>query len=592
MRVGGEDYRDAPPEEHLQKTPRGIYLADRLAQPRSVHVDRNPGFGYRVGGLLEHRGDVALRTAPEDLDEVGVSYDVEASGEGCFADVLEVALVELVGLVLVVDLAVVGVVHVLAVDLVYAADDVVVGEGARDPVHLLLRPGHEVYLYAEPQLKSVNLFARPLEGREVYVIQIPVVLGYAHLNEPPLLRDLAVAEDVFGGHRAVSVGNDVQMIVDHRGAFLLSCTNDSGPYLIRCRGEDHLKERSAALRTLAYIVTGLLSAAAVVSALTNAPTIFVFTVSALALVGLAWVLGQATDSLGAHAGPRIGGILNATFGNAAELIITIFALSAGLTTVVKASIIGSVIGNVLLVLGMSVLFGGLKNGPQKFSQTVAGANSAMLVIVAIGLSIPTIFANTGPREGSLATEYLSIGVAVVLVVLYILSLVFYFTEPEAPSGAGEPPAFGPRASAGLLALSTGAVSWISEIFVGAIEPLVKEIGISELFIGVILVPIIGNVAEHVVGVKLAYENKIEFSMFTSVGSSLQVALLVTPVLVFLGPLLGHPLHLTFSALELGSLAAAAIVAAIISLDGRSNWLEGAMLCGVYAVVALAFFFSG
>ena len=345
------------------------------------------------------------------------------------------------------------------------------------------------------------------------------------------------------------------------------------------------------LRILAYAVTAVLSAAAVAAGLLHAPTLLVFGLSALALIGLAWVLGQATDSLGTHTGPRLGGIRNATFGNAAELIITIFALSAGLTTVVKASIIGSVIGNVLLVLGMSVLVGGLKNGAQKFSQTVAGANSAMLVIVVIGLALPTIFANTGPQESPLAGEYLSIGVAVVLVILYVLSLVFYFDNPEASATEEETPAFGLKASAGLLVLSTGAVSWISEIFVGAIEPLVKELGISELFIGVILVPIIGNVAEHVVGVQLAYENKIEFSMFTSVGSSLQVALLVTPVLVFLGPILGHPLHLTFSALELGALAAAAIVAAIISLDGRSNWLEGAMLCGVYAIVALAFFFT-
>ncbi len=342
-----------------------------------------------------------------------------------------------------------------------------------------------------------------------------------------------------------------------------------------------------------YGATAFLTVAAVVVEFLHAPVLIIFVLAALALIGLAWVLGQATEALGSHTGPRIGGILNATFGNAAELIITIFALSAGLTTVVKAAIIGSVIGNVLLVLGASILVGGIKNGTQKFSQPIASANSSMLAIVAISLALPTIFSATAPKESAQAAQHLSIGVALILVILYILSLVFYFRNPESPAGSEEEeaPAFGAKASLGLLVISTVAVSYVSEIFVGAIEPLVKEVGISELFIGVILVPIVGNIAEHVVGVRLAYKNKIEFSIFTSVGSSLQVALLVTPVLVFLGPFLGHPLVLTFSTLELGALGAAVIVAAIISLDGESNWLEGVMLCSVYAIAALAFFFS-
>jgi len=340
---------------------------------------------------------------------------------------------------------------------------------------------------------------------------------------------------------------------------------------------------------VAYAVTVLLTAGVVVAELLHAPTLLVFAVSALALVGLAWVLGQATESLGHHAGPRVGGVLNATFGNAAELIITIFALAAGLTTVVKASIIGSIIGNVLLVLGASLLIGGLKNGAQTFSATIAGINASMLAIVAAALSLPTIFAATNPGQGP-AT--LSVEVAVVMFVLYVLYLLYYLRSPEGGVATGEGHApFGRVASLVVLLVSTAAVAFTSEAFVGAIEPLTEEYGISELFVGVIIVPIVGNIAEHVVGVQIAYKNNMDFSMAISLGSSIQVALLVTPILIFLGPLLGHPLRLVFTPLELGALGAAVVVTGFAALDGRSNWLEGAMLCGVYIIAALAFFFS-
>ncbi|HLL98367.1 MAG TPA: calcium/proton exchanger [Rubrobacteraceae bacterium] len=340
---------------------------------------------------------------------------------------------------------------------------------------------------------------------------------------------------------------------------------------------------------VAYAVTVLLTAGVVVAELVHAPTLLVFAVSALALVGLAWVLGQATESLGHHAGPRVGGVLNATFGNAAELIITIFALAAGLTTVVKASIIGSIIGNVLLVLGASLLIGGLKNGAQTFSATIAGINASMLAIVAAALSLPTIFAATNPGQGP-AT--LSVEVAVVMFVLYVLYLLYYLRSPEGGVATGEGHApFGRVASLVVLLVSTAAVAFTSEAFVGAIEPLTEEYGISELFVGVIIVPIVGNIAEHVVGVQIAYKNNMDFSMAISLGSSIQVALLVTPILIFLGPLLGHPLRLVFTPLELGALGAAVVVTGFAALDGRSNWLEGAMLCGVYIIAALAFFFS-
>jgi Ca2+:H+ antiporter len=339
---------------------------------------------------------------------------------------------------------------------------------------------------------------------------------------------------------------------------------------------------------VAYGATVALTLAVVAAELLHAPTLLIFAFSALALVGLAWVLGQATESLGHHAGPRVGGILNATFGNAAELIITIFALSAGLTTVVKASIIGSVIGNVLLVLGASILIGGLKNGVQGFSAEIAGINASMLAIVAAALSLPTIFAITNPGP---SPTTLSIEVAVVMFVLYVLYLAYILRSPGgSAAGEGEAP-FGRTASLVLLFVATAAVAYASEAFVGAIEPLTEEYGISELFVGVIIVPIVGNIAEHVVGVQIAYKNDMDFSMGISLGSSIQVALLVTPILVFLGPLLGAPLRLTFTPLELATLGAAVVVTGFVALDGKSNWLEGAMLCGVYVIAALAFFFS-
>jgi Ca2+:H+ antiporter len=343
------------------------------------------------------------------------------------------------------------------------------------------------------------------------------------------------------------------------------------------------------LRRVAYGVTILLTLAVVVVELIHGSEILLFVVSGLALIGLAWVLGQATESLGHHSGPRVGGILNATFGNAAELIITIFALSAGLTTIVKASIIGSIIGNVLLVLGLSLLLGGLKNGTQSFSATIAGVNASMLAIVAAALALPTIFAATNPGSGP---TNLSIEVAVVLIVLYALYLIFYLRSPEAGIATGEGHApFGRTVSLVVLLASTAAVAFASEAFVSAIQPITEEYGVSELFVGVIVVPIVGNIAEHIVGVQIAYKNQMDFSMAISLGSSIQVALLVTPILVFLGPLLGHPLKLVFTPLELGSLAAAVIVTGFVALDGKSNWLEGAMLVGVYIIAALAFYFS-
>jgi Ca2+:H+ antiporter len=324
------------------------------------------------------------------------------------------------------------------------------------------------------------------------------------------------------------------------------------------------------------------------------PTIL-FIVSAAAILGLAWVVGLSTERLGAISGPQVGGILNATFGNIAELIIAFFALQAGLLEVVKASITGSIIGNLLLVLGASVLLGGLKNGTQQFNRQVAGSNAGLLVLAAIGLFVPAVFAATtaDPAEGNLVQE--SVLVAVLLMVGYALSLVFQFSNPAETLGGHGPaaghggPAWTGRTAVFVLLTAAVLLAFLSEILVGAIEPFIARFGLSEFFVGVILIPTIGNLAEHLVAVQLAFKNKMEFAMAVSFGSSLQVALFVAPILVLLGLVLGQPMDLVFEPLEVAAVGAAVAISALIAFDGESNWLEGALLMLVYIILAVSFF---
>ena len=327
------------------------------------------------------------------------------------------------------------------------------------------------------------------------------------------------------------------------------------------------------------------------------PTI-VFVVSAAAILGLAWVVGLSTERLGALSGPQVGGILNATFGNIAELIIAFFALQAGLIEVVKASITGSIIGNLLLVLGASVLVGGLKNGTQTFSRAIAGSNAALLVLAAVGLFIPAIFAfSTGggdaSTDGTIIEE--SVVVALILMVGYVLSIVFQFRNPsetlgghEASEGHGGP-AWTRRSSVVVLLAAAVLLAVLSEILVGSIEPFIETFGLSEFFVGVVLIPTIGNLAEHLVAVQLAFKNKMEFAMAVCYGSSLQVALFVGPLLVLIGVLIGQEMTLVFSPLEVAAVAAAVGISALIALDGESNWLEGALLILIYIILAVSFF---
>jgi Ca2+:H+ antiporter len=324
------------------------------------------------------------------------------------------------------------------------------------------------------------------------------------------------------------------------------------------------------------------------------PTIL-FVLSAAAILGLAWVVGLSTERLGALTGPQVGGILNATFGNIAELIIAFFALQAGLIEVVKASLTGSIIGNLLLVMGASVLIGGLRHGTQTFSEKIAGANAALLVLALIGLFVPAIFALTtqDPSQGTITEE--SVLVSIVLIVGYVLSLIFQFTNPDRTLGGhGEPTGHGGPAWTGKVAIvvllgAAALLAVLSEILVGAIEPFIETFGLSAFFVGVVLIPTIGNLAEHLVAVQLAAKDKMEFAMAVTFGSSLQVALFVAPLLVLLGVLIGQPMDLVFTPLEIAAVAAAVAISTLIAFDGESNWLEGALLTLVYIIAAVSFF---
>jgi Ca2+:H+ antiporter len=319
-----------------------------------------------------------------------------------------------------------------------------------------------------------------------------------------------------------------------------------------------------------------------------------FVVSAVAILGLAWVVGLSTERLGAITGPQVGGIINATFGNIAELIIAFFALQAGLITVVKASLTGSIVGNLLFVMGAAVLAGGLRNGTQRFDARIAGTNAALMVLGAVGLFLPAVFAASGSEtEGSRVEE--SVLVALVLIVGYALSLAWQLRNPQAVlGGPGEAegeagPAWTARTAVGVLLVAAALLAVLSEILVASIEPFIAQFGLSELFVGVILIPTIGNLAEHLVAIQLAYKNRIEFALAVSFGSSLQVSLFVAPLLVLLGVVVGQPMDLVFQPLEVAAVAVAVGVSALIALDGESNWLEGALLLLVYLVVAISFF---
>jgi Ca2+:H+ antiporter len=356
-----------------------------------------------------------------------------------------------------------------------------------------------------------------------------------------------------------------------------------------------------------YVLTPFILAAVVLELLHASPTI-IFATAAVGIVPTAALMGLATEELAARSGPGIGGFLNVTFGNAPELIIALFALGAGLQEVVKASIAGSIIGNILLVLGASMLVGGLRRERQTFNRTAANIQSTMLFLAAAALVMPAIFELVVEGKGLPSptaelvdyggdVERLSIAVAVVLIATYIAGLFFSLKTHRAlfnPPYEEEEGTLGwsIRRSVIMLAVAGLAVGLMSEILVGSITEASESIGVSEFFVGVIVVAIVGNAAEHWVAVLMAAKDKMDLAVNISIGSSTQIALFVAPVLVLASFVLGpEPMALVFNGFELGAVLIAVLIAQIVTHEGESNWFEGVQLLAVYAVVALAFFFA-
>lgn len=346
-----------------------------------------------------------------------------------------------------------------------------------------------------------------------------------------------------------------------------------------------------------YLNYGLLvfAVVAVLGEIFHWSPIVIFFTAALGVVPLAGFMGKATEELAHYTGPKVGGLLNATLGNAAELIISIAAIQKGLLELVLASITGSILGNLLLILGFSALLGGAKFGIQTFNRRQADVNATMLILALIALAVPSLFSYSIDQVDHAGVEHLSLGVAVVMIAVYALSILFSFKIADTSDELVEAhehhqPDWSLRTSIMVLVAATVAIAYLSEVLVGAVEPVVEELGITEFFLGIILIPLVGNVAEHVVAVQMAMKNKMELSLAISLGSSLQVALFVAPLLVFISLFFGSHLTLTFNVFELIALFAASLIAALIALDGESNWLEGVQLLGVYAIIGIAFFF--
>ena len=348
---------------------------------------------------------------------------------------------------------------------------------------------------------------------------------------------------------------------------------------------------------------------AVVFELANASDVAIFVSAAIGVIPPAALMGKATEELAARSGPGIGGLLNVTFGNFPELIIAFFALLEGLQEVVKASIIGSIVGNILLVLGASMLFGGLRTqrrrGQQTFDPIAAGAQSAMLLLAMAALVMPAVFqlvdGGSLPHPGAESVNFgpdvenLSLAVAIVLIASYAAGLLFSLrTHRDLFNPAYDVAVAGwsNRKSLSALAAAGVLVGVMSEILVGSLENAAGSIGLSEFFIGAIIVAIVGNVAEHWIAVWVARKDQMALSINIAIGSSTQIALFVAPVLVLLSFFFGdHPMPLVFNGFELAALVLAVLIANRVTADGRSNWFEGVQLLAVYLIVALAFGFA-
>jgi Ca2+:H+ antiporter len=318
-----------------------------------------------------------------------------------------------------------------------------------------------------------------------------------------------------------------------------------------------------------------------------------FLTAAGAIIPLAGLIGRGTEQLAVHAGQRIGGLLNASFGNVTELIIAIFLILRGELDVVKASLTGSILGNLLLVLGMSFLIGGLRHEQQTYNRDAAGVHSNSLALAVIGLLMPALFVISTGRHDVIEREVVSTVVALVLILLYGSALVFtqvthdhLFHVPATDEKAE----WSARTAVLVLLAATAVVALESELLVSSLEPALASMGLSKFFVGLILVPLIGNAAEHSSAITFAIRNQMDVTLEIAIGSSVQIALFVAPLLVFLSLATGHPMDFVFTPFEVAAVGLSTIIVTLVVVDGRSNWLEGAQLVGAYAIMAVSFFF--
>jgi Ca2+:H+ antiporter len=342
---------------------------------------------------------------------------------------------------------------------------------------------------------------------------------------------------------------------------------------------------------------------AVVLGLTHASPVAVFATSCLAILPLAGLMGEATEHLSHRAGPAIGGLLNATFGNAAELIIGFMALRAGEIEIVKASLTGSIIGNLLVVLGLAMLLGGWRRSELVFNRLAGESGGSIMILAVVSLVIPAIYAIVTDHARPEQTESLSLDISWILIVVYAASLVFslkshrdLFLPPEEASVHGTHPheelteVWTVRRSVLVLVVAAGLTGWVSEFLVHAVDQAGHALGMSKVFMGVVIVALIGNAAEHSTAVLVAMKGKMDLAVGIAVGSSAQIALLVAPVLVIAGHAMGIPLGLEFTVLEVVAVVLAVGAVAHLLHDGRTNWFEGVQLLSIYAMLAMAFYF--
>jgi Ca2+:H+ antiporter len=331
---------------------------------------------------------------------------------------------------------------------------------------------------------------------------------------------------------------------------------------------------------------------AIVLEVAGGPDLAIFLTSAGAILPLAGLIGRSTEQLALHVGPRLGGLINATFGNVTELILAIFLLLEGRIAIVKASLTGSILGNLLLVLGLSFFLGGLKHEEQEYNARSASVHATSLVLAVAGLLMPALFAHGGDHS-LIQREVVSGTVAAVLITLYLAALAFTLVTHEHlfhTPDANEEPSWSRGRAIGYLLGSTVLVALMSEFLVGSLDTAIESLGLSEAFVGLILIPIIGNAAEHSSAVMFALRNKVDVTLEIAIGSSTQIALFVAPALVFISLLVGHPMDFIFSTFEVAAVAVSTFLVFMISVDGRSNWLEGAQLMGAYGIMAISFYF--